>query len=68
MDISNQAEEWIATLPIETPSEVTEQYLDPAMAMKISASGEGNVGASKVLECLVWVAKGAAKNPSVAQL
>ncbi len=42
--ISKQTEEWIKTLPIETPDEIIEQYLDPAIAMKVASNMIASIG------------------------
>lgn len=43
-ELSAQAEEWIGTLPIETPAGAIEQYLDPAMAMNVVSETISSVG------------------------
>ncbi|MEE9572654.1 MAG: AI-2E family transporter [Candidatus Neomarinimicrobiota bacterium] len=42
--LSKQAEEWIKTLPIETPDELIEQYFDPAIAMKVVSNMIASLG------------------------
>ncbi len=42
--LSKQAEEWIKTLPIETPDEIIEQYFDPAIAMKVASNMIASIG------------------------
>lgn len=42
--LSQEAEEWIKTLPIETPDEIIEQYLDPALAMKVVTNMIASLG------------------------
>lgn len=42
--LSKQAEEWIKTLPIETPDEIIEQYLDPAIAIKVVSTMIASIG------------------------
>lgn len=43
-ELSAQAEEWIGTLPIDTPDEAIGQYLDPAMAMNVVSDTIASVG------------------------
>ena len=42
--LSKEAEVWIKTLPIDTPDQVIEQYLDPAIAMKVASNMIASVG------------------------
>lgn len=42
--LSLEAEIWIKTLPIETPDEIIEQYLDPALAMKVVTNMIASLG------------------------
>lgn len=42
--LSQEAEGWIKTLPIETPDEIIEQYLDPALAMKVVTNMIASLG------------------------
>lgn len=42
--LSQEAEEWIKTLPIETPDEIIEQYLDPAIAIKVVSTMIASIG------------------------
>ena len=42
--LSVQAEEWIKTLPIETPDEVIAQYLDPSMAIGVVTNMISSLG------------------------
>lgn len=42
--LSNQAEEWIRTLPIETPDEVFKDLLDPSLAMGAVTNTVSSIG------------------------
>lgn len=43
-ELSVQAEEWIKTLPIETPDDVITQYLDPSTAVNIVSNTISSIG------------------------
>lgn len=43
-ELAVQAEEWIKTLPIETPDNVATQYLDPSTAMDIVSNTIASIG------------------------
>lgn len=43
-ELSIEVEEWITTLPIDTPDEAIGQYLDPAMAMNVVSDTISSVG------------------------
>jgi len=56
--LTNQAEDWIKTLPFETPDEAISQYLDPSMAMGIVTnmiSSLGNILTNSFLIVLMVV-------------
>ena len=56
--LSQEAEVWIKTLPIETPDEIIEQYLDPALAMKVATNmiaGVGNIITNSLLIVLLVI-------------
>lgn len=42
--LSEEAKDWIKTLPIETPDEIITQYLDPAMAMGVVTNMISSIG------------------------
>ena len=44
IEVTNEAEDWIKTLPFEIPEESISQYLDPSMAMKLASNMVASVG------------------------
>ena len=43
-DLTIQSEEWIKTLPIDTPDDVLKQYLDPSMAVQLVSNTIASLG------------------------